>query len=434
MESPDDILLENEEALTVRSLSLGGRLAWIIWIVSAVFVLFQFSLQLTAGVLVADLMKSFSLTALGGGVLASSYYYIYTLLQAPGGLLVDTYGARRVLTISAVVCGLGCLLFAMADHLSVAILGRLMMGLGASTAFVGSMNLVGRWFPLERFGFMVALAESSGMLGSLFGGYALAHLVENVGWRVGMEGAAGIGFILAIFLWFIIRDAPQQISPMMKRLKSDVWNDVKQLIKQPVVWINGIYVGFLFGIITVFVALWGIPFIQKVHHLSLPNATFICNLMFVGVAIGAPLFGCLDSHTTSRRALLSIGAFLAAGILCVLIFVTGLSVMNVGILMFFLGLVSSTYVINYVIANEVATYYTRGTSIGIANMFSVGTAPIFQPLIGLVLYLLSGHEAQTNFEAYTVGHFQIALSLIPLSVVIAGVVAFWLPNREENHT
>jgi MFS family permease len=422
----------NETTMDSNRGAVGSPYAWLVWLLSALFVLFQFFLQLTSGVIVAGLMKSFSLSALGGGVLASSYYYIYVLLQAPGGFFVDAYGARKILSAGAVVCALGCVVFATASHLGMAIIGRLTMGIGASIAFVGSMNLVTRWFPMERFGLMVALAEVSGMAGGLLGGVYLSHLVQEQGWRVAMEGSAVVSLVLAILLCVIIRDAPDKkaISSTKQSIGS-LWDDLQQLIKQPIVWLNGAYSGAVFGVITIFVALWGIPFFQKLHHLSLSQATLVCDIVFIGVSVGAPLIGWLDARLNSRKALLSVCAFLAAGLLSITIMDASLSIVHVAILMFFLGVVSSAYVLNFVIASEIASYRMQSTSVGITNMISVGAAPIVQPLIGLVLYLLSDHIAQTGFESYTVAHFQLALSMVPILLVVAGVVALWLPNRSN---
>lgn len=413
--------------------SLGSALAWVIWAISAIFVLFQFSIQLTSGVIVEGLMRSFSLTAFGGGLLASTYYYVYVVLQAPAGFLVDHYGTRRILSIGAAICGLGCVLFAVAPNVAVALLGRLLMGAGASFAFVGSMNLVIRWFPVRRFGFMAAIAETIGMIGSLVGGYFLAHIVQDFGWRFSMESAAGLALVIAFLLALIVRNAPKNEAPRIPRTRAGLWGEIKSLLKKPVVWLNGLYSSAIFGIITIFVALWGVPFMQKLHHLSLSRATLLCNLVFIGVVVGAPLLGWLDNHLRSRRMLMVSAAFGACAILCLLIFDQWLSVGVAAGLMLLLGVLSSVYVVTFIIANEVATRNTRSTSIGLTNMLSVASAPIIQPLIGLILYLLSNHHHhQTNFDAYSIGHFQLALSVIPLFVGLAAIVGFWLPNRKKS--
>jgi len=405
---------------------------WSIWFISNLFVLFQFFLQMTSGVIIEGLMKSFSLTPFGGSLLASSYYYIYVILQVPAGFLVDQYGIRRLLFVTSAICAVGCLFFSTAGSLSVAWVGRLLMGGGGAFAFVGAMRLLSNWFPIERFGFMAAVTETAGMLGSLLGAFFLAHWVEQTGWRHAMITAGLLGLVISLLLVLIIRDRPVTTGSeaIVIKSRSSLFADMNSLIKNPVVWFNGIYSSAIFSIITVFVALWGIPFLQKVYHLTLVTSTVLCNMVFVGVAIGAPLVGYLDARIRARHLLMASCAGLSMCILVILIYIPVLSISMIGTLMFLLGMSSSTYVISFVIAHELATERTRGISIGFTNMFSVASALIFQPLIGLVLYLVSAPGVQTNFTVYSARHFQLALLIIPLLILVAFLLGFYLPNRD----
>ena len=135
-------------------------------------------------------MESFAINALGASLLASTYYYVYVTLQTPAGILVDRFGPRLLLALGALVCGIGCLIFSTAQQLPIAIVGRLLMGICGAFAFVGSLSLIARWFPVSRFAVMVAVAETIGMCGALFGGTLLAHLVIHFGWRHCILGAA----------------------------------------------------------------------------------------------------------------------------------------------------------------------------------------------------------------------------------------------------
>jgi len=414
--------------LPSRQRGFSSNYKWLVWTISALFVLFQFFLQLSSGEIVAGLMKSFHLSAFGGGILASAYYYIYVALQTPAGILMDRYGPRRLLSMGALVVMIGSGVFAIAPNVWVALLGRLLMGTGAAFAFVGSMNLVSRWFPAERFGFMVAMAETMGMLGILIGGSSLAVLVDQVGWRYCMYGAVGISALLAIGLWLIVRDSPANVTSIYHRPKGEMWPDLKKLMQRKSAWINGLYSGFMFSIVTVFVALWAVPYLQQAHHLSLLSSALVCNFLFVGVAIGGPTMGWIDSHFPARRYLLVGGAIAAAFVLSFIIYFPQLPIWGVSALMFVLGLLSSAYVLNFVIANEIATPQIRSTSIGFVNMFSVGMAPILQPLIGLFLFLLARHVVGANAHYSTV-QYEVALTILPLCMLGAAIIGAFLPKR-----
>ncbi|MBS0350765.1 MAG: MFS transporter [Proteobacteria bacterium] len=402
-------------------LSNQGTLAWIVWSVSAVFLLFQFFLQLSSADIVGGLMDSFTLSAFGASVLASTYYYIYVSLQAPAGILIDRLGPRRLLASGALVCAGGCWLFATAKLLLIAVLGRLLMGGGAAFAFVGSLSLISRWFPISRFALMVAVAETIGMFGAVFGGTLLAHLVIHFGWRASIQGAAVLAAMIAVLLWAIVRDTPPNSVPVPLP-ETNFWQDLKMLTNKKVAWINGAYSGLMFAVQTVFIALWGVQFLQTSHHLSLTMAALICNLVFIGVCFGGPVLAWLDSHFPWRKQITCYTALCAMVLISMVIYLPGLPLWIVGILMLLLGFVGSSYVLTFAIANEIAPAYMRSTSVGFVNMLSVGSGPILQPLAGLLLLISSHHGVD-----YTVGEYQIALSILPICLLLAAWCSRYLP-------
>ena len=79
-----------------------------------------------------DLAVAFQTSAASLGVLAASYFYVYTLTQVPTGIMVDTLGPRRILLLGGFVGGVGSLLFGLAPTLEVALAGRTLIGLGVS--------------------------------------------------------------------------------------------------------------------------------------------------------------------------------------------------------------------------------------------------------------------------------------------------------------
>ena len=403
--------------------------AWFMWAATALFVLFQFFLQLSSGEIVYGLMKSFSLSALGGGMLASTYYYIYVVLQIPAGLLIDRFGPRRLLSLGSLVCAVGCLLFGSAHLLIWAIVGRLLMGLGAAFAFIGSLNVIAKWFPPKQFGLMAAIAETIGMSGTLLGSFFLADFVQRMGWRYSMVRAAAIATVIGGLVWIIVRDAPPGLILASSEKKLNVARqDFYFLIKKSKIWLNGLYSGLMFSIITVFVALWAIPYMQLAHHLSLVMASIVCNLVFIGVGLAGPVMGWLDNHIADRRWLLLICSLVSAVLIMVIIYMPELPLSMVMSLMMLLGIFASGYVLTFGIANETVPPHMRGTSLGFVNALSVGAAPLFQPIVGFVLHLTASSATNVR-EYYSIHNYQEALTLIPFLILIAGILTKWMPVK-----
>lgn len=396
------------------------QIAWSIWLVTTCFVLLQFFLQLSSGEIIAGLMKSFSLTAFGGGILASSYYYIYVTLQTPAGMLIDRYGPRGILTTSAAVVCIGSMMFSFAKTMLIALFGRVLMGVGAAFAFVGCLNLIAVWFPARRFALMTAIVETAGMFGAITGNLWVAKYIQQVGWRDCIHVASIFAAILSLVLFFTIKDS------FKKRKKSAVTNATQSLrkgliriIKMPIAWLNGIYCGFMFGLVTVFIALWAIPFFESTHHTDLLSATLAASAVYVGMAIGGPIIGWLDSKTACRKTIIIVNAIISSALLFTIIFDSSLSMLSIGILLFFTGLFASSYVLTYAIANEIATGDNRATSIGFTNMFCVLFAPFLQPLIGYFI---------THFKG-SFDYFQLSVSIVPFLMLISAGIGAYLPKR-----
>jgi MFS family permease len=396
------------------------RLAWSVWFVAALFVLFQFFLQLSSGEFINGLMKSFALTAFGGGVLASSYYYIYVLLQTPAGMLLDRYGPRGILSAGALIVCIGCLLFSAAKTLFFALLGRVLMGGGAAFAFVGCLNIISIWFPVRRFAFMAAIVETAGMFGAIIGNFWLANYIEKLGWRDCLFFAGIFAGFLSFFLISVVRNSPRKKIIHRAFVRTSLRAGLKKIMHNPIVWINGVYSGLMFGIVTVFIALWAIPFFEFVHHMNLVQATLTASALYVGVAIGGPIIGWLDGKTNLRKRIMIANAFGASVCLFFVVFATQLPTWSIATLLFFTGMCASSYVLTFAIANEIATVDNRATCIGFTNMLCVIFAPILQPFVGFLITHLKGMPH----------YYEWSMSIVPiLLLLVATPIGFFLPER-----
>ncbi len=404
----------------------------VVWFTSLIFVLFQFFLQLSSAQIVTGLMQSFTLSAFGAGLLASMYYYVYVTLQIPSGMLVDRYGPRRLLTVGSLGIAVGCFLFASADGVVLASIGRLIMGTGAACAFVSSLNLVAKWFPPKRFTIFAAIAETFGMLGAIVGSLFLANFIGQFGWRHCIMGAAVIGAVMSLALWLIVRDTPHgKLSRATRPFSKTILRDLNFLVRNKFAWINGLYSGLMFAVVTVFVALWGIPFFQVSHHIGLITATLLGDMVFIGVALGGLLIGWLDAHIKSRRWLLICMSLASAFILLIVIGIPSMSLTLTAILMTLLGVCCSSYVLTFGIANEIVPSCMRGTSIGFVNALSVGTAPVLQPLVGYILTRAALSHHATSHLLYTTRDYQWALLVVPVASLVAAVLAYYMPRRRR---
>ena len=167
------------------------RRRWIaIGVVAVAYILSFFQRFAPAGI-APDLAAAFETSAASLGVLAATYFYVYTVMQIPTGILVDTLGPRRILVLGGLVGGAGSFLFGMAPTLELALVGRTLIGLGVSVTFIAMLKLIAVWFEENRFATMVGICMLIGNLGSVLAGAPLSAVAQATGWRGVFIAGAG---------------------------------------------------------------------------------------------------------------------------------------------------------------------------------------------------------------------------------------------------
>jgi MFS family permease len=390
-----------------------------IWLVGVSFVLFQFFLQLSSGVVLGAIMQELSFSAFKIGLLSSAFYYVYTGLQIPVGLLFDKSNARILLTFSVLFCSLGCLIFAKSYHFSSLIIGRLIIGAGSAFAFVGLSHLIRLYFPLKQFAFLMGLSETLGFLMTALGIISLGGLIQFWGWRFFIGMTCILGILIAICIWNYIPDTNNK-----DLVKNPVFNNLKSILASRINWLNGIFVGLTFSVITVFAAMWAVPFIQIKLSCSLMDASILDAMIFLGAAISCPLFGYLHKELLYRRPLMFLSCISTLILLIIVLYAHISNNILLGFLLFLIGLCCGSYMLSFAIANEIAPKNAASTNTGFTNTLGMLSAPILQPIIGYFLDLNALYKGM-----YSLDDYQRALLIIPFCLLLAGVLVFFLPEK-----
>ena len=390
-----------------------------IWLIGVSFVLFQFFLQLSSGVIIGAIMHEMALSALTAGLLSGAFYAVYTTLQIPVGILFDRKSTRSLLATNALLCSIGCFVFGFSDSLVGLFIGRALIVAGSSFAFIGLSHLLRQHYPLKQFAYMIGLSETLGFIATVIGMVAMGALVTTWGWRCFINTAGTLGLLISYLCWTYVPDGSEaQIKSQPHHGKQ-----LMQILKNGKAWINGIFVGLSFTVVTVFGALWAVPFIQVKLNCGLKQASAVSALFFLGTAVGCPLFGWLSAHLKKRRPLILSSCISTALLLLLLLYLPTQNFIIIMVLMFLIGLCCGAYMLAYTIANELAPASSLSTCTGFTNMLAVISTPLLQPLVG---YLL---DAFNQTDGYSIGDYQIALLVIPVSLFIACILVFFLPEK-----
>lgn len=388
-----------------------------LWFIGVLFVLFQFFLQLSSGIVIGSIMHEMELSALNAGILSSALYIVYTSLQVPVGILFDRKNTRLLMSINALLCSLGCFLFAASYSLVSLFLGRLLIGTGSAFAFIGLSHLLRQHYPLRQFAFLIGLSETLGFMATVIGMIAMGTFIAKCGWRCFINSAGCMGLLIAYLSWKYI---PNSKTSAQSTLHSG--QQLIQILTTGKAWINGLFVGLTFTVVTAFGALWAVPFLQIKLHCTLQQASLLNSAFFLGTAFSCPLFGFLSTTLQKRRPLILSSCLSTTTLLLVLLYAPMQDLRLVGLLMLLMGTCCGSYMLAYSIANELAPEGSLSTCTGFTNMLAMVTTPILQPLIG---YLLD------CFGEPTLASYQIALLTIPGSLIIACVLVLFLPEKHD---
>jgi len=405
--------------------------AWIIWLLSALFIFYKYALEVSPSIMANELMRAFSLTGAQMGNLAATYYYAYMLMQIPAGLLIDRWGPRRVTTLAMVVCASGTFFFAQSDSFWMAFVSRFFTGAGAAFAVVNCFKLVANWFPARRFAFMAGLMMTLGMLGAVGGQGPLAAFIRALDWRSALEYIAGGGIFLALLFVLVVRDrAPHHEKVVLMPSRTPVLQNLKRILSSKQAWYLSFFSGFAFAPVSAFGGLWGVPFLVEKFHFSHADAAQGSSLIFLGFAAGAPLFGWLSDRIRKRRPPMFWGTLIAGFCLCTIVYVPSIPIPFVYSLLFLFGFSVSGFMLCFTMIKEINPVMLAATSTGFMNAFDALFGAFSDPLTGKVLDFFWTGKMADGARVFTLTGYQYALLILVVYFLLAFV--FLKPVKETH--
>ena len=424
----------NHQSAKRSSLPIKSIMPWVVWGLGCLFYFYECLLQVSPSVMSSELMRDFSVTSQTLGVLSGIYFYSYAAMQLPGGVLMDYFGPHRLLTIATAICAVSTISFGLTDSFLMACIARLMIGFGSAFAAVGAMKLAANWFPAERFAFLTGLMVTIGMLGAIGGEAPLALLIDNYGWRESMVIMGAIGIVLTVLIFAMAKDIPEDAKsvtlPNTQVDEEPILKSLAALFKNKQLWIVAFYGGLMYMATPIFCGLWGVPFLMFKMHIAKATAANYISLVFVGWAIASPLWGIYSNRIGRRKPPMLIGCIGALISCTVFIYAPIKSGFIIQLFLFSFGIFSAGFLPAFAVAKELCNKRYVATGLSFMNMMNMIGIAIGQPFIGYILDRLWQGEIVDKVRVYPLEAYQIALSIIPIGMLIA---LFLLPFLRETY-
>jgi sugar phosphate permease len=406
-----------------------SMLPFIVCGVGAFFYVYEFFLRVMPSAMTDELMRSFSIDAGGLGVLSAFFYYGYTPMQIPAGLLLDRYGPRILLSLSMLVCCCATLAFGLTNSAVIASLARLSIGLVSAFAFVGALVLASRWFAARYFALIVGLVQLMGCIGAIIGAAPVAIIVHQIGWRHTMFWSAAFGGILSLLFWLIIRDHPdtnQHVAAPSLRSELNEFQRLAKILRNPQTWAVALYAFACWAPIAIFADLWGIPYLKLFYHTNAAVAAIAVAVVWIGIALAGPVVGWWSNRILNRKIPLIICAILGLITSLVLLYVPGLPWGLMYITLFFFGAAASAQSVTFGLVQDNNPLSVAGTAVGFNNMAVILGGVLFQPLVGFVLNSNWNGAIVDGLHYYSLDNYRTALVLLPICSVIGILSSLFL--------
>ena len=395
-------------------------LAWLVWGLGAAFYCFGFFQRVAPAVMTDRLMVDFGIGAAQLGNLSAFYFYSYVAMQIPTGILADSWGPRRLLTSGALLAGVGTIVFALAPTVSVANIGRLIIGASVAVAWVVLLKLSTHWFAPHKFALVTGIALFCGMVGAVWAGAPLRSLMERFGWRDTMAASGFATLLIAAAIWLVVRDDPSEKGYRSYVSATDargpgsmaVFEGFKEIFRHRNTWLLTLAPGGMVGPILAFAGLWGVPFLTNHYGLTPSESAGATSTLLVSWAVGGPLLGAFSDRIGRRKPLYLGGNIVATVGWFFILYVPDHPLWLLYTLAVLTGLASGGMIIGFAFVKESVPVEVAGTVSGVCNM-GVMTGPmLLQPAMGRVLDIHWEGTVLSGLRVYDLAAYRWAFSLM----------------------
>ncbi|MGO4714376.1 MFS transporter [Bradyrhizobium sp. 2TAF24] len=376
-----------------------------------------------------ELARDFGIGADGLGVIASSYFIGYMLMQFPAGVLVDTFGVKKLVVWSLAASSVGTLLFAASTSVPFAFVSRFAIACGDALIFTALIKLVAQQFRERQFGLMSGLSQLSGYAGGALAATPLAVAVASAGWRTSF---AVIGLLSCINLALAARVLPRQDGIIRPATLAAVLTSAIAELKRRESWGCLLTFSSHFITVTTISGVWGVPLLMDTLDLPRHSATSILLLFMTSCMIGSIGFGFIADRTRSlRRVHVTMCLVRTASLVLLAPAVSGWMGLGTVVASFTaLGLIAGG--MTPMILKAVRSIYSvarLGTGAAI-NTTSAGllTAGL-QPILGFALSQTWGGLTRGGVHVYSHAGYNLLMGILAC-ISLSGIVGVLLMRRK----
>jgi MFS family permease len=355
----------------------------------------------------------------------------YAGMQIPAGILLDRFGPRIVIAIGAAIMATGQIFVSGAANFNIAVIGRMLVGIGDACTFISMIRVVNIWTSGKRASKIQQWVATIGQLGQVVSAIPFVALLSTVGWAKAFFTLAGAAFFSAILVIALLSENRASLHQRVET--AAVIASLKVNIKR-----NPVRMGFWThattqSLGTVFALLWCVPFVVEAEGYPKQFASLLLTIFTVTNACLGPVIGAIAAkhHDWQKRLIIAAPISAMTAWALVLILPGTAPAWLLIALVVVLGFGGPTSMLAFDYSRRYVAAKELGAANGFVNIGGFLASLVMLGGIGVALDLLNlGHSRAT---LYSLGHFRIAL-LLQFVVVSAALVAYLHEARRTLET
>ncbi len=311
-----------EPKITDSILRRLNRYKWVIFVTMLVGYFFVYFQRMSVSIVGSDMVEE-----VGGsiGLLSSVYFWTYTAMQIPSGLLADRFGPRRASALFLMLASVGSFMTFAGDQFWIMVVGKAMIAAGMAVVYIPLMKLISVWFPKQDFAALNGITIAVGNVGAIAASGPLDMLASAIGWRDVFMVLGMVTLVLAILCIVFVRDHPHERGlPSVEEVELELHGTPIQessAARMPMLrglaivlsggkrfWTCAIAYFLVYGSIMTFQGTWAVKYFNTTYDFAL-SASWMITMLGIGKIMSTVLIGMMTSRgiLRSKRRTMIIG-------------------------------------------------------------------------------------------------------------------------------